>query len=85
VPPVRRAPQPALDLIEDQRDGTLPGERPQPASIVAGAASAWFSGRNMVRYGRVAEQKREAARASVAPMLPLDGSTGAGVTVTLRF
>lgn len=55
------------------------------ASMVAGAASAWLSARNVVRYRRIAEQKREAARASVAPMLPIDGSSGAGIAVTLRF
>jgi hypothetical protein len=55
------------------------------ASMVAGAASTWLSARNVMRYRRIAEQKREAARASVAPMLPIDGSTGAGITVSLRF
>jgi hypothetical protein len=55
------------------------------ASMVVGAASTWLSTRNIVRYRRIAEQKREAARASVAPVLPLDGSAGAGIGVTLRF
>ena len=55
------------------------------ASMVAGAASAWLSGRNVVRYRRVAEEKREAARASVAPLMPVDGSSGAGLMVTLKF
>ncbi len=55
------------------------------ASIVAGAASAWLSTRNVMRYRRLAEEKRDAARASVAPMMPIDGSSGAGVVVTLRF
>jgi hypothetical protein len=55
------------------------------ASMVAGAASTWLSARNVLRYQRVAEQKREAARATVAPLLPIDGSTGAGITVSLRF
>lgn len=55
------------------------------ASMVAGAASAWLSTRNVVRYRRIAEQKREAARASVAPLMPVDGTSGAGIAVTLRF
>ena len=55
------------------------------ASMVAGAASTWLAARNVVRYQRVAEEKREAARATVAPLLPIDGSAGAGITVSLRF
>jgi hypothetical protein len=55
------------------------------ASMVAGAASAWLSTRNVVRYRRLPEEKREAARASVAPIMPVDGSSGAGLMLTLRF
>jgi len=63
------------------------GARPAigAASMVAGATSAWLSTRNVIRYRRLAEEKREAARASVAPMVPIDGSAGAGVMVTLKF
>jgi hypothetical protein len=55
------------------------------ASMVAGAASTWLAARNVVRYQRLAEQKRDAARATVAPLLPIDGSSGAGITVSFRF
>ena len=53
--------------------------------MIAGAASAWLSARNVMRYRHTAAQKREDARATVAPMMPVDGSTGAGVSITLRF
>ena len=55
------------------------------ASMIAGAASAWLSARNVMRYRHTAEQKREAARATVAPLMPIDGSSGAGVSITLKF
>jgi hypothetical protein len=55
------------------------------ASMITGAASAWLSTRNVLRYRRVAEQKRDAARATVAPMMPADGSAGAGLLLSLRF
>ena len=55
------------------------------ASMIAGAASAWLSARNVMRYRHTAQQKREEARATVAPMMPIDGSAGAGVSITLRF
>ncbi len=55
------------------------------ASMIAGAASVWLSARNVMRYRHTAEQKREAARATVAPMMPIDGSAGAGVSITLKF
>ena len=54
------------------------------ATMAAGATSAWLSTRGVLRYRRVAAAKREADRATVAPLLPVDGKT-AGVTVTLRF
>jgi hypothetical protein len=55
------------------------------ASMIAGAASAWLSARNVMRYRHTAEQKRQEARATVAPMMPIDGSTGAGVSISLKF
>ena len=68
---------------------TMGNEGASPAigavSMVAGAASTWLSARNMVRYQRVAEQKREAVRVSVAPTLPIDGTAGPGLSVSLWF
>jgi hypothetical protein len=55
------------------------------ASLSVGAASTWLATRNVIRYRRVAEQKRAAERASVAPVIPMDGSSGAGIMITLRF
>ena len=65
------------------------GRGPAPAvgaaTMIAGAASAWLSARNVMRYRHTAEQTREAARATVAPMMTIDGSSGAGVSITLKF
>jgi hypothetical protein len=55
------------------------------ASMVAGATSAWLSTRNVLRYRRIAEERRDATRATVAPIVPIDGSSGAGLMVTLKF
>ncbi len=54
------------------------------ATMVAGATSAWLSTRSALRYRRVATAKREAERATVTPVLPVDGKT-AGISLTLRF
>ena len=55
------------------------------ATIVAGATSAWLSTRGELRYRNAVAAKREAERATVAPLIPLDGKSGAGVTVSLKF
>jgi hypothetical protein len=55
------------------------------ATIAAGAASAWLSTRGILRQRRVAAEKREDDRATVAPILSAGGKPGAGVSVTLRF
>ena len=67
----------------------LSGEGNAPAvgaaSMIAGATSAWLSSRGMMRNRQALAAKREAERASVAPLLPVDGQSGAGVSVTIRF
>ena len=55
------------------------------ATIAAGATSAWLSTRGILRQRRVAAEKREDDRATVAPILSAGGKPGAGVSVTLRF
>ena len=68
---------------------SLDGERNAPAigaaSLLAGATSAWLSTRGIMRHRQAVATKREAERATVAPLLPVDGKSGAGVSVTLRF
>ena len=67
----------------------LDGDRNAPAigaaSILAGATSAWLSTRGIMRQRQAVAARREAERATVAPLLPVDGKSGAGVSVTLRF
>ena len=55
------------------------------ASMLAGATSAWLSTRGIMRHRQTVAAKREAERATVAPLLPVNGKSGAGVAVTLRF
>lgn len=55
------------------------------ASMLAGATSAWLSTRGIMRHRTALAAKREAERATVAPILPVDGKSGAGVAVTLKF
>ncbi len=65
------------------------------ANAVTGAASLWLSTRGFVRGHRSAVAKREAAAraatgrepvtTSIAPIVPLDGRAGAGVSVQVRF
>lgn len=55
------------------------------ATMVAGATSAWLSTRGELRHRRTAAAKREAERATVAPLLPVDGKSGAGISISLKF
>lgn len=64
------------------------------ANVAAGMVSVWLSSRSFGRHAHhqrvAAEQRaksseREAPRASVAPLLPVSGESGAGVAVTVRF
>ena len=55
------------------------------ASMVAGATSAWLSSRGIMRHNRALAAKRDAERATVAPVIPVDGKSGAGLAVTLKF
>ena len=55
------------------------------ASVLAGATSAWLSTRGIMRHRTALAAKREAERATVAPILPVDGKSGAGIAVTLKF
>ena len=63
------------------------------ANVAVGAASVWLSTRAFRRHGhhqRVAaeqraNERREAPRASIAPVLPVGGESGAGLAVTVRF
>jgi hypothetical protein len=55
------------------------------ASMLAGATSAWLSTRSIMRYRTALAAKRDAERATVAPILPVDGKSGAGIAVTLKF
>jgi hypothetical protein len=63
------------------------------ANVAVGAASAWLSTRSLLRQRRLAAARREAPRrhdveaaprATVSPVLPVDGS-GAGLAVSVRF
>jgi hypothetical protein len=53
--------------------------------MIAGATSAWLSTRGIMRHRQAVATKREAERATVAPLIPVDGKSGAGVSVTLKF
>ena len=64
------------------------------ANVAAGMASVWLSTRSFRRHAhhqrlaaaeRRAEREREAPRASIAPLLPVGGESGAGVSVSVRF
>ena len=54
------------------------------ATMLAGATSAWLSTRSIMRQERIQTARRNAERATVAPLLPVDGTSGAGLSVTLR-
>lgn len=53
-------------------------------TMLAGATSAWLSTRGALRNHRAVAAKRESERATVAPVLPVDGKS-AGISLTLRF
>ena len=67
----------------------LAGEGNAPAvgaaSVLAGATSAWLSSRGIMRNRQALAAKREAERATVAPLIPVDGKSGAGISVSLKF
>ena len=68
---------------------SLSGEGNAPtlgvASIVAGATSAWLSSRAITRHRTAVAARRDAERATVAPVIPVDGKSGAGISVSLKF
>ncbi len=59
------------------------------ATAVVGVASVYFATRGIFRSRSARAQRemasREAPRASIAPIIPVDGVSGAGASVTLRF
>jgi hypothetical protein len=58
-----------------------------PLSLVAGGLTTYFATRGFMRHRQFvsAERSRRLAQVSVAPIIPLDGSNGAGVAFQLRF
>jgi hypothetical protein len=54
-------------------------------SILVGATSLWFSSRGIMRHRMAEAQAREAARVSVAPLIPIGADQGTGISVSLRF
>ena len=56
-------------------------------SIAAGGVSAFLATRGFLRQRHLAEAKKAqlAARTTVTPIVPLDGKSGAGLSVSIRF